>query len=164
MSSPVANAVEPLRAAAIERARKEAAQVAEAVLELYSKKPEAFVVPILTWTNKSEVERARGNLALLRAIASKGESSLIRDEAKIATFIEQAGKDAEAAYTAFVLKLELKIGAHESAVLTGDHVWHHSDLRVGKGSTFETWRTKMIVNVSKHGKLFNQWPTRKVKR
>ena len=50
------------------------------------------------------------------------------------------------------------------AILTGEHVWGHSILTVchADGTTHQ-WRTEMIINVSKLGALFNQWPTRKLK-
>jgi hypothetical protein len=35
---------------------------------------------------------------------------------------------------------------------------------VTKGGTVERWKTQQIVNVSRLGKLFNQWPTRQLQR
>lgn len=79
-------------------------------------------------------------------------------------FIDAAANNAAAQYDAFVAKLENKIGEVKSATLEGNHVWGYSFLTV---ETIEgekqTWKTQMIVNCSKLGNLFNQFPTRKVK-
>lgn len=80
-----------------------------------------------------------------------------------ALFIETAIRDAADQYDAFVAKLVGKIGDCDSATLTGNHVWGYSILTVTKGDTSERWKTQQIVNVSKHGKLFNQFPSRKTK-
>lgn len=81
-----------------------------------------------------------------------------------ARFIERAKEDAAAQYDAFVNKLIEKIGAVASAKLEGDHVWGFSYLTVTlPDGSKEVWKTQMIVNVSKLGKLFNQFPTRRMK-
>ena len=86
------------------------------------------------------------------------------DDKRISYFIDQAKLDAAAQYDAFVAKLCKKIGQVAAAELDGNHVWNYSILTVETGIGEEKYKTQMIVNVSKHGKLFNQWPTRKVKR
>lgn len=50
-----------------------------------------------------------------------------------------------------------------SATISTANLWSNSTLRVAMsdGSTQE-WYTTMILNTSVHGKLFNQWPTRRV--
>lgn len=78
-------------------------------------------------------------------------------------FIDQSRREAAEQYEAFVEKLVEKIGSCDSATLVGSHVWSSSLLTVRKGQRYEYWRTKQIVNVSKLGRLFNQWPTRKIK-
>lgn len=70
---------------------------------------------------------------------------------------------AAARYDAFVRKLAGKIGEVQDATLTGNHVWSHSLLTVTPpDGSQETWKTQQIVNVSKLGKPFNQWPSRKL--
>ncbi len=88
----------------------------------------------------------------------------VRSEANEQRFIGGAKSDAALQYDAFVCKLVEKIGEVESATLEGNHVWGHSILHVVKpeGET-EKWKTQQIVNVSKLGTVFNQWPTRLVK-
>lgn len=88
----------------------------------------------------------------------------IKDEAKEAHFISEARDFAAGQYDAFVAKLVNKIGVHATATLEGNHVWGESFLTV----TFadkepEVWKTQQIWNVSKLGKDFPQWPSRKVK-
>lgn len=86
------------------------------------------------------------------------------DIEKVYRFIEETKKTAAEQYDAFVAKLVAKIGNVSEAELLGNHVWSHSILSVKKADgSGERWKTQMIVNVSKLGKLFNQWPTRKVK-
>lgn len=59
-------------------------------------------------------------------------------------------------------KLIGKIGPVTSATIKGNHVWGHSVLTItNPDAVVEHWKTRQIVNVSKLGKLFNQWPTRK---
>lgn len=79
-------------------------------------------------------------------------------------FIDEAKKSAAAQYDAFVAKLVFKIGDVTAAVLDGNHVWSHSILTVTKADgSVEHWKTRQITNVSKLGKYFPQYPTRKVK-
>ena len=83
---------------------------------------------------------------------------------KAAHYIKQAMEAADADYTAFVAKLEAKVGEHVDAKLTGDHVWAHSVLTITKADgSVERWKTQRILNVSSLGLVFNQWPTRKQK-
>ena len=85
-------------------------------------------------------------------------------------FIEHAKRDAAAQYDAFVAKLSGKAeDASDAEImeagLIGNHVWGHSHLVVKYSDGEELiWRTQMIMNVSKLGKVFNQWPSRKVKK
>jgi len=80
-------------------------------------------------------------------------------------FIKETKENAAAQYLAFVQKLNVKIGPVTSATLEGSHVWDYSFLHVTKEDGIqETWKTQMIVNVSKLGKVFNQFPTRKMKK
>lgn len=78
-------------------------------------------------------------------------------------FIDDARENASLQYEAFICKLENKIGSHSEAVLDGSHVWGYSILTVTTPEGTERWKTQMIINTSKLGKMFNQFPTRKVK-
>lgn len=82
-------------------------------------------------------------------------------------FVISAKDDAGVAYDLFIAKLIGKIGECQTAELSGNHVWGYSFLKVVKKgfpkATVETWKTQQIMNISKLGKLFNQWPSRKMK-
>lgn len=79
-------------------------------------------------------------------------------------YINQCKQDAGDQYDKFVAKLVAKIGACDTATLQGNHVWGYSILTATSGAITEHWKTQQIINVSKNGLLFNQWPTRKVKQ
>ncbi|AHZ60195.1 hypothetical protein HQ81_0151 [Dickeya phage phiDP23.1] len=78
-------------------------------------------------------------------------------------FIKKARRNAAHQYESFICKLEDKIGSHSAAELDGSHVWGYSILTVTTPEGTQRWKTQTIINVSKLGKLFNQYPTRKVK-
>jgi hypothetical protein len=86
-----------------------------------------------------------------------------KDDEAVERIVKRVRADAATQYDAFVAKLVQKVGAHDAATLVGSHVWGHSILTVQRGPVSERWKTQMIINVSKLGKLFNQFPTRKVK-
>jgi hypothetical protein len=86
------------------------------------------------------------------------------DEQRKQLFIKKARENAAEEYDAFVMKLVHKIGDTTEAELEGNHIFAHSLLRVVKiDGSRETWKTQQIWNVSKLGKDFPQWPSRKVK-
>jgi hypothetical protein len=58
---------------------------------------------------------------------------------------------------AFVAKMLTKVGTVESASYSGSADPFSNSRLVVNGVV---WNTKCIINVSKYGKLFNQWPTR----
>lgn len=75
--------------------------------------------------------------------------------------VEEAGREAEASFDAWVAKMVQKIGETTvSAKMTGS-AWTGSTLTVVtvSGET-QIWNTKIIINQSKYGKLFNQFPSR----
>lgn len=84
--------------------------------------------------------------------------------ARCKKFVERTIKDAEAQYDAFVLKLTEKIGKTKTASLKGNHIWDESFMTVVlvNGET-QVWHTQQITNISKLGKVFSQWPTRKLR-
>jgi len=88
----------------------------------------------------------------------------IKSEFHEARFIKSACENAAFQYDAFIAKLDKKIGEAVSAELSGNHVWSFSVLTVEKADgSIEHWKTQMIINFSKLGKMFNQFPTRKIK-
>lgn len=85
----------------------------------------------------------------------------------VAAMVKEARERASQQYDAFIAKLASKVeqdGPVAEVILTGSHVWGHSTLTVCHvDGRVHKWRTEMIINVSKLGTLFNQWPTRKLK-
>lgn len=81
-------------------------------------------------------------------------------------YVQYAARDASAQYDLYVGNLTKKVG---DGVLTADMsyvsgIWYNSLLTVTKeDGTTERWKTSCIINISVLGKVFNQWPTRKVK-
>jgi hypothetical protein len=79
-------------------------------------------------------------------------------------YIELNVKGAEEAYRNFMAKMIQKIGRPVvDAKMTGN-IWTNAVLHVTTNDgEKQTWNTQMILNISKYQKMFNQFPTRKVK-
>lgn len=88
---------------------------------------------------------------------------VVADQERHALFVKEARRNAAHQYESFICKLEDKIGGHSEAVLEGSHIWGYSILTVTTPEGVQRWKTQTIINVSKLGKLFNQYPSRKVK-
>lgn len=86
-----------------------------------------------------------------------------RSEAGVAGYVAEERAAAGASFDAYVHKMVSKIGGVDAAEVSGGHLWQGSILTVRKGETVERWHTQQIVNCSCLGKLFNQWPTRLMK-
>jgi hypothetical protein len=167
--SPVAAAVEPSRAAAVQRARDFAKTLAERTLEDFAKDPSIAEYPRSSGLSRGEFfmkKSVHDRIVMLTVVVPQPNFSIrVRkaDQALVDAFINHAGESASTQYTAFIMKLEKKIGTCLTATLTGDHVWGYSLLTVTKdGGASEVWKTQQIINVSKLGRPFNQWPTRKL--
>lgn len=83
-----------------------------------------------------------------------------------ARIAKQADEMAHAALEGYCAKLARKIEATGVEVVSIKYVgglnpWGWTHVLVNGGE--QIWRTKMIINVSCLGKLFNQWPTRQVR-
>ena len=157
----IENAVAHLKAEAIARAEKYATEFAAKVqaeiavagsVSACAPAPKAWTVPTETTAKYRAAQQKR---ALY--ISLNGPKCAER-------FIEAAKENAAAQYDAFVAKLNAKIGPVTSAVLDGNHVWGYSNLTVvTEAGETQVWRTQTIINISKLGKVFNQYPTRRVK-
>lgn len=118
---------------------------------------EAAVMPL----KQEAIERA--------AVAARDTIERVRkdyadiDSEKCKKFVEEARKNAAEQYDLFVEKLNQKIGVAITARLEGNHVWSYSFLYVTTPTGDQCWKTQQIINQSKYGKLFNQFPSRKVK-
>ena len=178
-ATPIAKAVEPVKAEAIERAEQGAKErIANLTKQLEEAGGDINVLapyPNSLRTNRDEYTRAIRKRNLFISITDTDQTKPVNytrngpewrviDPAKVLQFIEEAKLDAAEQYRAFVHKLVKKIGPTTEATLSGSHVWGYSTLFITKADgTKEKWRTHQIVNVSVYGKLFNQWPSRKVK-
>lgn len=171
---PVAVAIEPLREDAINRAEEEAKKIVKRVREELKENgndlnkvapyPESNVPRYLYWVQLSKYRLFSSLCEWRNGSYRPGEPCLADvDSNFVAKFVKASKESAAVQYDAFVVKLCQKVGSCESATITGNHVWSHSFLVVEKTTGKEVWKTQQIVNVSKLGKLFNQWPSRKVK-
>lgn len=85
-------------------------------------------------------------------------------ETRIDKTVAEAMERASMEYDMFVYKLCKKVAGHTAATLDGDHVWSYSVLSVTHtDGTVSRWKTQQITNVSKYGKVFAQWPSRRMK-
>lgn len=177
LKHPVALVVDPLREKAMERAEVEAKKIVEKVrAELKAAGNDLEVCAPYPDSGKlcgAAYHSALGKYRLFRHLCKsrKGSRSMREpnfadvDSNYVAKYIKDAKTAAAFQYDAFIVKLCLKIGDCVGATITGEHVWGRSQLRVAKmtGPT-EVWMTQQIVNCSKLGLLFNQWPSRKIKQ
>jgi hypothetical protein len=96
---------------------------------------------------------------------SRGEPHIVQaDQAKINHYVEMNVKGAEEAYRSFMEKMIQKIGKPViDAKMTGN-IWTNALLTVTTDDgDQQVWKTQMILNFSKYNKMFNQFPSRRVK-
>lgn len=177
MGQTIAEAVEPLRAAAMDRAEQFArSYVIRLMSELEAAGWDARIAapyPSSSRTTRSEYLAAQSKYQIVRKLTRWANHSVacipsnpeivVPHEESIERFIQEARQDADAQYSAFIAKLEAKVGTHTAAELLGNHVWDYSILTVETPAGRQNWKTQQIINVSKLGKVFNQWPTRQAK-
>lgn len=173
---PVGKAVWPLKWNAVARAEQSARDTVERVMadlaanDWDMKRCAPYPRNLYAADRDKALAKWRLYGQLVRHVRPTGRPSdpveiVERDDKAIDRFIAMNGEMAAAQYDAFVVKLVGKVGERAvNAKLTGEHVWGDSILTVEMAdATVERWRTRQIVNVSKLGLLFNQWPTRKMK-
>lgn len=179
MNNPIVKAVEPLKSDAVNRAEQEANKIVEKItkdlaennndMKIVAPYPKSFGPE---FRSREDYMLKLAKRKLYGSIVKYRNSSHRQNEPEIVDvyppyvdkFVEHAKQDAAFQYNEFIHKLVKKIGDVTNATLTGNHVWGHSILTVTLvDGTQQKWKTQQIVNVSKLGKLFNQWPTRKQK-
>lgn len=84
------------------------------------------------------------------------------DPAREETLLKQAAEAAGANFDAFINKMTLKTGEGVTGAALSGRIWTSCELTVEKPAGIEIWYTKMILNRSKLGTLYNQWPSRLV--
>lgn len=176
-TNPIAAAILPLKSDAVRRAKEEAERLVGDISK---------ILETAGWDINVAAPRPDGGMARPQYTAAQSKRTLFSsvtksveqfviyrrnapetvtmDETRIARFVADAQEETGIEYDAFVAKMVEKVGECVSAELAGSHVWGFSLLTVTKkDGTVETWKTQMIVNVSKLGKLFNQFPSRKTR-
>lgn len=178
--NPIEKAVEPLKSASMEAARESASQYLAKLKDKLEAAGWDLQVAAPYPTGKESREwylqkkTLRNNLQYLTSKDPANARYSIRltdpvmvvwdDEAE-QRFINNRMKDAASEFEAYVYKLKTKVGEVVSAEMTYvSGLWYNSILTVTKEDKIvERWKTSCIVNCSVLGKLFNQWPTRKMK-
>lgn len=181
LSSPLGQAVEPLRAAAMDRVEKYtlerlASMTAKLVLngmdlnavafqpDPYGSRDEYYLRKAVRAMYMSiTLPQERGSTTMAQVLG-KAPHIVRVDLERCKGVVHDARQRASHAYDAFILKLCQKIGPHTAATLDGDHVWSYSVLCVTRtDGSVSRWKTQQITNVSKYGKVFAQWPSREMK-
>lgn len=178
MTHPVATAVAPLKADAMQSAAEVAQQRIDHILAMLAEvnwdADKVAPYPRSSTMSRNDYLAAKRKYDLFRRLTGNANPHgcrhmhdpdfVKRDPEREARFIQEAQELAATQYELFVAKLINKIGNCTAATLQGNHVWSHSILLITKadGST-ERWKTQQIWNVSKLGLHYPQWPSRKVK-
>jgi hypothetical protein len=172
--NPIEAAIGPLKSQAMERAEKDAKALIERVLtdlekngwnlDLAAPRPNSRMSRI-EYKTKASINNLYALITASDWVTRRMNEPDMRkrSEKNEVKFVQNAVELAAAQYDAFVRKLVSKIGPCDNAILTGSHVWGYSILTVNKGLLTERWQTQQIVNQSKLGTIFNQWPSRKLR-
>ncbi len=170
----IVNAVQPLKDKAISRAEQTARETAERVrktlkeagndLHVCAPYPSGssfeYMVKLSTYNLFTRLCKWR------KGSISHNEPCLADvDSNYVAKFVKDAKQDATIQYEAYVAKLVAKIGPVTAATLSDTQaIWFWSFLTVTTAAgQQQIWKTQCITNVSKLGKVFNQFPTQQVK-
>lgn len=177
---PVGKAIHAQKADAVSYAEQKAREVVARVtkeLAEHGNDGQAYApYPSRMHYNDPKYDSALAKHNLLHSLAkadqSKGYQSygrkgepyyMVIDPELVERFVENAMRDAALQYDMFICKMVRKIGHCDSAELQGDHVWSYSHLTVRKGAATEVWKTQQIVNYTKYGRPYLQWPSRLLK-
>ena len=88
----------------------------------------------------------------------------VPNQGAIKHYISDAVKGAETSYRDFMHKMITKIGKPVIDAKMAGSIWVNAVLTVTTDDgESQVWNTKMILNFSKYQKMFNQFPSRKVK-
>lgn len=169
---PVGLAIHPLKVDAVKRAHEMAKKIVDDVrndLEAHDMDRDAAAPypPRSMHYNDPNRENmvSKHNLYSMLTTQIKYPSPIVEMVPDyINRFISNAESNAAAQYDSFICKLVAKVGEVTTATIEGNHVWGYSILSVvTKDGKKQNWKTQQIVNVSKLGNFFNQWPTRLMK-
>ena len=175
--TPIAQLVEPLREQSVAAALARLERICEAYLTELAQH---------NWNLDAAFPQPHGRMSRAEYVTAQRERSFalnlcrydetrprrtMRDPLYLApspalkdTLITQTTMAASDSFEAFVAKLNEKVGAHTAAEFELAGTWSNSVIRVVlPDGTVQRWKTQCILNVSKLGLPFNQWPTRKLK-
>lgn len=120
----------------------------------------------------SEYKTAQAKRDVYRSITKSTQTSLRSGEPDIREpntvmidrYVEMNKRGAEDAYRNFMEKMIQKIGKSVvDAKMTGN-IWTNAVLHVTtEDGEEQSWKTQMILNFSKYQKMFNQFPSRRIK-
>lgn len=172
----IRDAVEPLRSAAEDYAEEHAGSFVMKVIRWLAENDSDLnrIAPYVPYGNYHYDENQKKR-TLIGAFCDYESHSLARNvpqimllnPTKIADYVKRERNQAGLDFDAYVEKLINKIGnATKVELITSLHnPWLGSTLKctMTDGSV-DLWETKMIINQSKLGTLFNQFPTRKLNR
>ena len=182
--NPVALAVEALREAAITRAAEYAQKRIDAIEEDLKKNgwdmTKACPSPYEHGIGYYDQQSRNRKQALYRSLTERVDAAAFRSSHPRNTdpdivrmskkgcvrFISDTKHQAAIQYDLFVLKLVKKVGAGVTHAKAEEQagIWGCSYLEItGDNETAETWKTQQIINYSKLGTPYNQWPTRLMK-
>ena len=186
MNELIKQQIEPLRSDAIKRANEYAKQIVKNVREdLKSHDGDInAAAPYPSGNNISRAEYARevANYKLYQSLTKTDKSKpecyrhntpryVVICQNMRKKFILAAEEKAAFEFDAFIVKLSDKSkNANKEAEIVkaervGNYIWNYGHLIVTYSDGSEIiWRTQNIFNISKLGKVFNQFPTRKVKK
>lgn len=177
---PVGLAIHPMKVDAIEAADKNMREYLENLLfklnaagdDLH----EAFPYP--KYNDYSDEARSARNVHNLVSYITEDDENVelgrrqfhtmtykrVKCEERFERKVNEAREMAAIDYDSFIIKLVGKVGKCVDATIEGSHIWGYSFLTVTKeDGSKEVWKTQTILNFSKYGLPFNQWPSRKMK-
>ena len=174
-TSAIFQAIYPMRAAAITRAVERAENMIDTIKSQLTDAGMNLDLVAPMPNSRMSREDYKQTLALYQFVNNITERPATRrmheerialgfSETGIQMFLDTIKIDAAADFDAYVTKLEAKVGDCVAATVDGN-LWNESILTVTTADgAVERWKTQMIINVSSLGKLFNQFPTRKLKK
>lgn len=173
---PVGAAVAPLKDQAMQSAKEEVEayiqRISAALKKAGNDLDVAAPYPDHKKISVEEYHKQMNRYSTFRKLTQSREAYRKREEPnladmcpdKVLAFTEETMALAAREYEDFVWKLSDKIGPCETATLEGNYVWSFSVLHIVKaGGVKEKWKTQRILNFSKYGLPFNQYPSRKIK-
>lgn len=177
MTNAIAQAVQPLKQASVDAAIARTIASHKSIIEKLSQHgyniDAAYPRPS-TNMSRAAYQAAYDLRCAVEAIVDFEKSTYRLNEVRIVKVsadkiiyeLEQTTLNAEASFDAYVTKLNIKVGTGIVDAQMGyvKGVWSNSNLIVTKNDgSREVWNTKCIINRSKLGRWFNQFPTRKLK-